>query len=211
MEPRRRKNRHRPWRNALSLGALGFAVAAGMALPSEAIVSQVPYWMSIPLVGFIGLVAMAFDMVGVAVTAADEAAFHAKASKKEPGARQTLYLLQHASSVSTIALDIVGDVTATVAGAATISIVSSLASLSSIPLIYWNALGIGLVGFYFTAGKAYAKYIAVEHANRVMEVVGKSLMWLPFGPGTKNSKGRKKEKARERRGSAPGPSRKRGG
>ena len=40
---------------------------------------------------FIGII---FDLIGMAVTAADEKPFHAKAAKKIPGAKQAIYLVR---------------------------------------------------------------------------------------------------------------------
>ena len=45
------------------------------------------------------LVGVAFDMIGTAVTAADEVPFHAMASDKKKGAKQSLMLIKNADRV----------------------------------------------------------------------------------------------------------------
>ena len=50
---------------------------------------------------FIGL-GIVFDMIGVAVTAADPKPFHSMAAHKEKGAREAIRLLQNANQVSSV-------------------------------------------------------------------------------------------------------------
>ena len=59
------------------------------------------------LVVFIGIL---FDIVGVAVTVAEEENFHAKATKKVKGAKTSLKLIKNASKVANICADVIGDI-----------------------------------------------------------------------------------------------------
>ncbi|MBX5477297.1 MAG: hypothetical protein IRZ18_09285, partial [Clostridia bacterium] len=169
---KRRNAYGNPWRTGLSLGVLGFVIAVGVGLPSEELVARIPPGLAVPLVLFIIVVAVLLDMLGVAVTAADPVPFHAKASKREPGARQGLYLIQRADRVASIAMDITGDVTAAVAGAATVAIIAELAKGLHVPHTVLNALGIGIITFLFIGGKAFVKGYSIRNANAIVMIAG---------------------------------------
>ena len=66
---------------------------------------------------FIGL-GIVFDMIGVAVTAADPKPFHSMAAHKEKGAKAAIRLLQNANQVSSVCNDVVGDIVGVISGSA---------------------------------------------------------------------------------------------
>lgn len=67
-----------------------------------------------------------FDMVGVAVTAADPKPFHSMAAHKEKGGREAIRLLQNANQVSSVCNDVVGDICGIVSGSTAAVIVTQL-------------------------------------------------------------------------------------
>ena len=56
------------------------------------------------------LVGIIFDIVGVAVTVADEHEFHAKATKKVKGSKDSIKLIRNAPRVANICADVIGDI-----------------------------------------------------------------------------------------------------
>ena len=59
------------------------------------------------LVIFIGIL---FDIIGVAVTVANEHEFHAKATKKVKGSKTSIRLIKNAPKVANICADVIGDI-----------------------------------------------------------------------------------------------------
>lgn len=51
-----------------------------------------------------------FDIVGVAVTVANEHEFHAKATKKVKGSKDSIKLIKNAPKVANICADVIGDI-----------------------------------------------------------------------------------------------------
>lgn len=51
-----------------------------------------------------------FDIVGVAVTVANEEEFHAKATKKATGAKMSLKLIRNSTRVANVCADVIGDI-----------------------------------------------------------------------------------------------------
>lgn len=74
----------------------------------------IPAILILLLVIFIGIIT---DIIGVAVTVADESEFHAKATKKAKGAKTSIRLIKNASKVANICADVVGDVCGVLSGA----------------------------------------------------------------------------------------------
>jgi hypothetical protein len=80
--------------------------------------------------------ALLFDIIGVAVTAADERPFHSMAAHKEKGAAEALYLLHNASHVSSFCNDVVGDICGIVSGTTAAVIVSRLQSALNVHSLF---------------------------------------------------------------------------
>lgn len=58
-----------------------------------------------------------FDIVGVAVTVANEEEFHAKATKKIKGSKDSIKLIRNAPKVANICADVIGDICGVLSGA----------------------------------------------------------------------------------------------
>ena len=67
----------------------------------------VPAILILVLVIFVGIF---FDIVGVAVTVADEQEFHAKATKKIEGSKKSIKLIRNAPRVANVCADVIGDI-----------------------------------------------------------------------------------------------------
>lgn len=55
-------------------------------------------------------VGIIFDIIGVAVTVANEHEFHAKATKKIQGSKDSIKLIKNAPKVANICADVIGDI-----------------------------------------------------------------------------------------------------
>ena len=58
------------------------------------------------------LLGILFDIIGVAVTVADEKEFHAMASKKVKGSKCAIKLIRNSAKVASICADVIGDIVA---------------------------------------------------------------------------------------------------
>ena len=55
-------------------------------------------------------IGIGFDIIGVAVTVANEEEFHAKATKKVKGSKASIHLIKNAAKVANFCADVVGDI-----------------------------------------------------------------------------------------------------
>jgi hypothetical protein len=118
------------------------------------------------LIAFIILIAIIvigilFDMLGVAVTVADERPFNSMASSKIKGAKSSLMLIKNAGRVSNVFNDVVGDTCGIISGAgwmdtAVISVVLS-----------------GMVASATIGGKALGKEVAMAKSKEIVTFTGK--------------------------------------
>ena len=67
----------------------------------------IPAILILILVIFVGII---FDIIGVAVTVANEEEFHAKATKKVKGSKDSIMLIKNAPKVANICADVIGDI-----------------------------------------------------------------------------------------------------
>ena len=112
--PKRNRGRERerpgPYRWAVQVFFLAIVLSAALSLASETSLSGAgAAAAALVLAVFIGL-GILFDIIGVAVTAADPRPFHSMAAHKEPGAKEALVLLRNAGRVSSVCNDVVGDI-----------------------------------------------------------------------------------------------------
>lgn len=121
-----------------------------------------------------------FDVIGVAVTAADETPFHSMASKKIRGAKQSLMLLRNAPRVSSFCNDVIGDICGVVSGAAATSIVYRLFSSGGDVSVMETVTG-AMVAAFTVGGKALAKNIGISNSNYIVYRVGRILSYFNVG------------------------------
>ena len=125
------------------------------------------------------LLGILFDIVGVAVTSAEEKPFHSMAAKKVPGAAECIALLRHADRVASICNDVIGDICGVVSGAAAATIAAEI-----LAAFQWSAQT--LVG-----GKALGKSAAMNSCTAIVFAAGKVIHWLKCVPKLLPAKGRK--------------------
>ena len=94
-------------------------------------------------------IGIGFDIIGVAVTVANEEEFHAKATKKVKGAKTSIKLIKNSARVANICADVIGDICGVLSGA----ISAMVASLT-------------------VGGKALGKEVANNNSTPIVHFVG---------------------------------------
>ena len=118
------------------------------------------------------LVGIIFDIIGVAVTVANEHEFHAKATKKVNGAKTSIKLIKNAAKVANICADVIGDVCGVLSGA-----ISAMISAKLTESIGANSQFIisAIVASLTVGGKALGKEVANKNSTQIVHFVGKML------------------------------------
>ena len=123
---------------------------------------------------FVGII---FDIIGVAVTSAEEKPFHSMAARKVPGAQEAIKLIRNAERVSSICNDVVGDICGVVSGSASATIASQLLQNFdfSVPQVISLAMS-ALVAGLTVGGKAIGKTFAIGSCTKIIHGTGK-IIW----------------------------------
>ena len=158
-------------------------VSGVISLGSEELMANSGIIVAFLILFAIVLLGIVFDIIGVAVTAADEKPFHSMASRKVSGAREALKLLRNSDRVSSICCDVVGDICGVVSGAASATIAALILSSMTFGWPQIVTLGMSaLVAGMTVGGKAIGKGIAIGSATKIVQTVGKIVYILRYGP-----------------------------
>lgn len=115
------------------------------------------------------VVGIIFDIIGVAVTVANEEEFHAKATKKVDGAKTSIKLIKNAAKVSNICADVIGDICGVLSGAISAMISAKLAEKMGTNLQFIIS---AVVASLTVGGKALGKEIANKNSTPIVHFVG---------------------------------------
>ena len=172
-----KKERKKTIRWVVSIFFITIFVSGTISFASDLIMANSSMLVAFVILLAIVFIGILFDVIGVAVTSADEKPFHSMAARKVPGAQEAIRLLRNAERVSSICNDVVGDICGVVSGSASATIAVQVLSNfelsmgSVIPLIM-SALVAGLT----VGGKAVGKTFAVHSCTKIVHGVGK-LVW----------------------------------
>ena len=153
---------------------LAVALSAALSLASEAMLSGAGLAIALFILCLFILLGILFDIIGVAVTAADPKPFHSMAAHKVKGAKESLKLLKNASTVSSVCNDVVGDICGIVSGTTTTVIVVRLQGLLDfVPALVLSMGLTALVSGFTIGGKALGKGVAMKSSTKVVYFVGR--------------------------------------
>ena len=130
--------------------------------------SLIPAIIILILVILMGIVS---DFIGVAVTIAPEEEFHAKASKKVDGSKESIKLIRNSAKVANLTADVIGDIAGVLSGAASALIVLKLTENLGLEFDL-QFLVSAIVASLTVGGKAIGKQFAENHATEIVHVIG---------------------------------------
>ena len=163
------------YRWAVTVFLLAVALSAALSLASESMLSGAGMAVALLILGLFIALGIMFDILGVAVTAADPRPFHSMASHKEPGAKEALNLLRNASHVSSVCNDVVGDICGIVSGTTGAIIVVRLQEALSLRSVLVSVVITALISGLTIGGKALGKTFAMKQSTKVVYWAGRFL------------------------------------
>ena len=184
-----KKERNKTIRWVVTIFLVTIFVSGVISLVSDELMSSSGIAVSFIILLFIVLLGIVFDIIGVAVTSADEAPFHSMAARKVSGALEAIRLLRNAERVSSICNDVVGDICGVISGSASATISAQL-------LVRFDFSWPTLVGLLMSAlvsgatvgGKAIGKTFAVNSSTSIVHFAGRVIALMSRGTHTPKSK-----------------------
>ena len=172
------------WKWISTIFGITIGISATMSFASNEILSAGGMALSFVVLLAIILLGIVFDIIGMAVTAAEEKPFHAMAAKKIPEAMVAIRLVRRAERVSSFCNDVVGDICGVVSGSAAAVIAARAVldmqpTLASIIQLLMSAFVAGLT----VGGKAFGKSIAMNNATAIISVAARLIYMMKSIPG----------------------------
>lgn len=168
-----KKERNKTIRWVVTIFFVTMLVSGTISLVSDVLMAGSGMVVCFLILLFIILLGIIFDIVGVAVTSADEKPFHSMAARKVAGAHEAIALLRNAERVSSICNDVVGDICGVVSGTASATISAQILanfdfSWPQVVSLLMSALVAGLT----VGGKAIGKTFAIGSCTKIVYMVG---------------------------------------
>ena len=163
------------YRWAVTVFLLAVALSAALSLASESMLSGAGMAVALLILGLFIALGIVFDILGVAVTAADPRPFHSMAAHREKGAKEALWLLRRASYVSSFCNDVVGDICGIVSGTTGAIIVVRLQEALSLRSVLVSVVITALISGLTIGGKALGKTFAMKQSTKVVYWAGRFL------------------------------------
>lgn len=179
-ENKKKKNKEALWTAQITLYTIIISGTASILSESTLPrVNAVIAFIILVLIIFLGVI---FDIIGTAVTAANEVPFHAMASKKDKAAKIAVKMIRNASKVSNFCNDVIGDVCGIISGSVGVVIVAKVMMiLPSVNDIIVAALVSGMIAGATVGGKAIGKKLAITNSNKILYTVAKFIYFIRRG------------------------------
>ncbi|OZM57620.1 hypothetical protein CIB95_04410 [Lottiidibacillus patelloidae] len=163
---------------SLGIAVITLVLAAIFSIISTAILSGVTWAAGMAIVLLIVLMGIFFDIIGVAATAANEVPFHAMASERVKGAKQSILVTRNADKVASFCNDVIGDISGIVSGTAAAAVVVELARQlgQSDNGVFQFVIAVtftSIVAALTVGGKAFGKSLAIQYSTEIIFQVGR--------------------------------------
>lgn len=168
LENKKVKKNKNNYKWIIQLALLAFAISFTFSFISEIALKKADLLISIIVVLLFILIGVVFDMIGVAVTAADEAPFHSMNSRKMKTARVAVSLKKNADKVSSFCNDVIGDICGIVSGSAGVVIATSVSFMFNFSMIICTLITTAIIASLTIGGKAFEKTFAIEKSNIIL-------------------------------------------
>ncbi len=157
--------------------AITFALSCIFSVGAEILMNMSPTFLAVLVVLFIISVGVVFDIIGVALAAADKPRFYAMDSKRVYASRQCVYMVKNADILSNVCNDIIGDICGIISGASGAVIAIRLSTGESANVLAGIIVS-GIIAALTVGGKAYGKSVGMKKSNDIVLMVGKGLAFF---------------------------------
>ena len=154
---------------------MSVVLSAVLSFLSSVALTGVGYAVATLVLLFFIALGILFDVIGVAVTAADPRPFHSMAAHKERGGKEAIRLLNNANRVSSFCNDVVGDICGIVSGSTAAVIISQLQRSFSTTTVLISIAVTAVISGLTIGGKAMGKTIAIQDSTNVVHRVARVL------------------------------------
>lgn len=155
---------------------MALIISAVFSLLSQELLSKASLFGAFVVLLTIIAIGILFDLLGVAVTAAEEKPFHSMASRRVRGGVEGIWLLRNAGKVSSICCDVVGDICGIISGtAAAVVAIEAWTSIQTVSQSIVQLVLSALVAALTILGKAFCKQIALDNSTAIVLAAARAI------------------------------------
>ena len=152
---------------------IAFILSFCLSYVSQSTIPKVSLMVGIIITLLFIFIGVLFDIVGVAVTSADEAVFHSMNSRKVKGANIAVKFTKNADKVSSFCCDVIGDVCGVVSGTASAAITVLLIAKFKFNPVLVGLIVTAIVSSLTIGGKAIGKSFAINKSEVILYAFSK--------------------------------------
>ena len=152
---------------------IAFVLSFCLSFVSQSTIPKVSLYVGIIITLLFIFIGVLFDIVGVAVTSADEAVFHSMNSRKVKGANIAVKFKKNADKVSSFCCDVIGDVCGVISGTAAAAIAAILILKYNFNAILVSLIVTSIVSSLTIGGKAIGKSFAINKSEVILYAFAK--------------------------------------
>ena len=160
----------------LTIFGVTILISGCFSFLADSLLDRVQSAAAFAILFFIVMIGIIFDIIGVAVTTADEKPFHSMAARNLPEAKEAIHLIRNANRVSSICNDVVGDICGVISGSAS-AIIAARVILNFTPTAasFFRLFMSALVSAATVGGKAIGKTFAINGSTSIVHFSAKVL------------------------------------
>ena len=150
------------------IALISFTISFGLSFVSEIAIPNLSVVWGILLTLAFVFIGILFDIVGVAVTGADEKVFHSMNSRQVKGSKVAVLFKKNADKVSSFCCDVIGDICGIVSGASASAVSVGLAATFNWNLLLVSLTVAAVVASLTIGGKACGKSFAINKSDVIL-------------------------------------------
>lgn len=152
----------------LTISFVAFALSCLFSGLTELFVPKLSAIIGLLVIMIIVIINVLFDMVGVAITAADMAPLNSMAAKRIRGSKLAINLIKNAEKTSAFCNDVIGDVCGIISGSVGVLISSLLANTYNWNVSFTTLLLTAIIAGLTIGGKSIGKSIAINKSDVIV-------------------------------------------
>ena len=152
----------------LKIVVITFVISFVLSFISQATIPNLSIWFGVLITLLFIFIGILFDIIGVAVTSADEKVFHSMNARQVKGAKVAVKFKKNADKVSSFCNDVIGDICGIISGAAATTIAVGIANVLNVDLLFVNLTVAAIVASLTIGGKAMGKSFAINKSDIIL-------------------------------------------
>ena len=147
---------------------IAFVISFALSFVSEITIPNLSIGFGILVTLLFIFIGILFDIIGVAVTTADEKVFHSMNSRQVKGAKVAVKFKKNADKVASFCNDVIGDICGIISGAAGTTIAVIVANSLEVDVFFVSLIVSAIIASLTIGGKAMGKSFAMNKSDIIL-------------------------------------------